>query len=115
MAIIDQVKALLGITDTTQDVTLTYLIDLVTQLAQDYTRLAALPPAVNTYMVDMVIDRYRMRGYGQTGLPQVVSSITEDRKQIQFRDTSPAPDVNYGISLSEQEKVQLRRYRVVWS
>lgn len=114
MATIDQVKALLGITDATQDATINYLIGLVTQLAQDYTHLAALPPAVNTYMVDMVIDRYRVRGYGQTGLPQVVSSITEDRKQIQFRDTNPAPDANYGITLSEQEKVQLRRYRVMW-
>lgn len=115
MVIIDQVKALLGITDTTQDAIINYLIGLVTQLVKDYTRLTTLPPTVSTYMVDMVIDRYRMRGYGQTGLPQVVSSITEDRKQIQFRDTSPAPDVNYGISLSEQEKAQLRRYRVMWS
>lgn len=115
MELIDNVKMLLGITDSSKDELLTYLGNLVTGMANKYCKAAVAPDDFSTVLAPMVAERYRANGYGQEASPQIVESISEGNESVHFMKLRNAPE-NYILSneLTDGEKSVLQPYRKLW-
>ncbi len=108
-----QVKMLLGIADadTDKDDLLTYVGNVVTVEVKGYCRVAVISDELQSVITDMVVDRYRARGYGQQDTPQTVSSITEGNVTVQLKTALS----NATMELTDAEKKRLTPFRKLWS
>ena len=115
MPMLDQVKMLLGITDTGKDGLLTYIGNLVNGMAMQYCRLSVRPDDFDTVLPPMVAERYRANGWGQECTPQTVESISEGNVSVHFAKLRNVPE-NFIISneLTDGEKTVLQPYRKLW-
>lgn len=104
---IDTIKMLLGITDASKDNLLNYLNNAVTTEVKKYCRIKVIPDELQVIINDLVVDRFRSRGYGASEAPKTVSSISEGDVSISFKT------VQYGITaeLTDAEKQRLVPYR----
>ena len=111
MTLLEQVKLLLGITDTEKDALLSVLCDTVTAQVKTYCRLSNVSGAgLQGLMADMVVNRYRACGYGQEAEPKVVSSISEGDTSLSYKTTQSAASVE----LTEDDWQALSPYRKLW-
>lgn len=115
MALTDDVKMLLGITDSSKDNIITYIGNLVSGMALRYTKLPAATSDMETVLASMVAERFRANGYGQEATPQVVESVREGDVDVRFMKLRNAPE-NYILDneLTDGEKSMLRRFRKLW-
>ena len=118
MDLFTQVKILLGIavSDTSQDGIINYLVSYVTGLALRYCRLTASNSDIDTTLAPMIIERYRINGYGQEAAPQIVESVSEGNTSVHFRNPRNAPQ-SFVLSseLTAGEKTMLTPFRKLWS
>ena len=111
MTLLEQVKLLLGIRDTEKDALLSVLCDTVVEQVKTYCRLSDVSGAgLQGLMADMVVSRYRARGYGQEAEPKVVSSISEGDTSISYKTTQPT----VSGELTEDDRRALAQYRKLW-
>jgi hypothetical protein len=115
MALLDDAKKLLGISDISRDDMLTYIGDLVSGQAQRYCCVPAAPDEMEPVLVSMVVERYRAAGYGQEQTPQQVSSVTVGNEAVSFQKPRNVPQ-SYILSseLTDGEKSMLRPWRKLW-
>lgn len=104
-----QVKLLLGITDTSKDGIIVYLISLVSGLALRYCKLSASTADLNTVLAGMIVERYRASQYGQDQMPKQVQSIREDDTQVNYAVRSMLTN-----ELTDGEKAMLTPFRKMW-
>lgn len=111
MTLLEQVKLLLGITGTEKDALLSLLCDTVTEQVKTYCRLSDVSGAgLQGLMADMVVNRYRSRGYGKTDSPRTVTAVTEGDTKLEF---SVANYADAG-ALTAEERTALSQYKMVW-
>ena len=98
----EQLKMLLGITDSEQDNLLQFLLDEVRDMICGYCRIDEVPTKLESLIPVIAADLYRCKGYGTTDTPQTVSAITEDRQTISFHKNETESDLlsNYHRRLS---------------
>lgn len=104
-----KLKRLLGIPegDTSQDLSLEFIIDDITETILNYCNLDELPTGLTNTAYRMAIDLYRYDRPGDSGAPVTVASISEGDTATSF--TSAAEALNGGLLKDYQE--QLNRYR----
>lgn len=104
-----KLKGLLGIPegDTTQDITLQFLMEDVDETIRNYCNLKAVPSGLANTSYRMAIDLYRYERPGDGDAPAWVSSISEGDTSTSF--TSTADALSGGILKDYQG--QLNRYR----
>jgi hypothetical protein len=112
MVTTDKLKNLLGIaaTDTSQDVSLSFILDDIAETILNYCNLTELPSGLEHTAYRMAIDLYRNDGVGEADGPAVISSITEGDTTVQFRKSV---DENFKDTLLKNYIPQLNRYRRV--
>ena len=101
-------KMLLGIKDDGQDYLLTFLIDDMENLINSYCHTAEVPTKLRSLVPQMAAEMYRRKGYGQTAAPQVIKSVTEDKRSVSFETSSASTDTDE--FLKEYES-RLKPYR----
>lgn len=101
-------KMLLGIKDNEQDDLLSFLIDDMENLINSYCHTAEVPTKLQSLVPQMAAEMYRRKGYGQTAAPQVIKSVTEDKRSVSFETSSASTDTDE--FLKEYES-RLRPYR----
>ena len=79
---------LLGIKDDGQDYLLSFLIDDMENLINSYCHTAEVPTKLQSLVPQMAAEMYRRKGYGQTAAPQVIKSVTEDKRSVSFETSS---------------------------
>lgn len=89
----DKLKMLLGITDDTQDALLEFLTGEVRDMICGYCRIEEVPTKLESLIPVIAADLYRMKGYGAAEAPQVVSTITEDKRSVSFQKNSSESDI----------------------
>lgn len=115
MALLDNTKMLLGITDDSKDNQLTYIGNLVTGMAMRYCKLKVMPDDFSTVLAPMVVERYRANGYGQESAPQTVSGITVGNETVSFAKLRNTPqDFIISNELTAGEKTMLTPFRKLW-
>lgn len=104
-----KLKGLLGIPegDTSQDLSLEFIIDDVTETILSYCNLEELPAGLTNTAYRMAIDLYRYDRPGDSSAPVTVVSISEGDTSTSF--TSAADALNGGLLKDYQG--QLNRYR----
>lgn len=112
MTLMEQVKILLGIAGTDKDTLLSLLCDNVTAQVKTYCRLSNVAnTGLQGNMAEMVVTRFRARGYGQDATPKTVSKLTEGDVSLTFDVTQ----YNATGELTDTEKKELSQYRRMWS
>ncbi len=79
---------LLGIEDNEQDSLLSFLIDDCINLILGYCRIEIIPRQLESLVPVIAADMYRLKRYGKAEAPQVIKSITQDRRSVSFKDSS---------------------------
>lgn len=104
-----KLKRLLGIPegDTSQDLSLEFIINDVTESILNYCNLEELPTGLTNTAYRMAIDLYRYDQPGAPSVPVTVASISEGDTSTSF--TSTADALNGGLLKDYQG--QLNRYR----
>lgn len=111
MTLLEQVKLLLGITDTDKDSLLGLLCDTVTAQVKAYCRLSDVADTgLQGIIADMVVNRYRSRGYGKADNPRTVTAVTEGDTKLGFAVTTYAD----AGALTDNECAALKPYRKLW-
>lgn len=108
-----KLKALLGIApdDTTQDTSLQFIIDDVTETILNHCNLDELPSGLVHTAYRMAIDLYRNEAIGEAEAPLgFVSSITEGDVTTSFHKSA---DDGFKNTLLKNYHAQLNRYRRV--
>ena len=116
MALLDQSKLLLGLTDDSKDNLLTYIGNVVNSMAMKYCRVAVAPDDFEIVLAPMVVERYRANGWGQEEAPQTVESVSDGNEKVSFVKLRNVPE-NFIISneLTAGEKSALQPYRKAWA
>lgn len=106
---LEKLKKLLGIldTDTTQDVSLEFIIEDVIETILNYCNLDELPAGLANTAYRMAVDLYRYDRPGDSGTPLTVSSISEGDTSTSFISAGDA--LNGGVL--RDYRGQLNRYR----
>ena len=104
-----KIKGLLGISenDTSQDTSLEFILDDVTETILNYCGLKELPAGLTNTAYRMAMDLYRYDRPGDSSVPVSVASISEGDTSTSF--TSAADALNG--SLLKDYQGQLNRYR----
>jgi hypothetical protein len=111
MKLLEQVKLLLGISGTDKDTLLTLLCDNVTAQVKTYCRISDVSDAgLQGIMADIVVTRYRARGYGQEATPKVLSGLSEGDVSFTYK----AAQYETTGELTDAEKKALAQYRKLW-
>lgn len=111
MTLLEQIKTLLGITNTDKDSLLALLCGNVTAQVKTYCRLSDVSDTgLQGIMADMVVTRYRARGYGQEAAPEVLSGLSEGDVSVTFKPVQYDATGN----LTDAEKTALSQYRKLW-
>ena len=79
---------LLGIKDNEQDSLLSFLIDDTVNLILGYCRISILPRQLESIVPVIAADMYRRKGYGKSEAPQVIKSVTQDKRSVSFKDSA---------------------------
>ena len=85
---LDRLKMLLGIKDNEQDSLLSFLIDDTVNLILGYCRISILPRQLESIVPVIAADMYRRKGYGKSEAPQVIKSVTQDKRSVSFKDSA---------------------------
>lgn len=111
MTLLEQVKLLLGITNTERDALLSLLCDTVTAQVKTYCRITDVSnTGLQGIMADMVVSHYRSQEYGQEAAPKVVSSISEGDTSISYKTAQPT----VSGELTDDDRRALAQYRKLW-
>lgn len=104
-----KLKALLGVpeADTSQDVSLQFILDDVRETIINYCNINELPSGLINTAYRMAVDLYRHSRPGDAEGPVIVSSITEGNTSTSF---ASAADALQGGVLADY-KGQLNRHR----
>ncbi len=106
---VTRIKELLGVSaeNTSQDVSLTFIADIVKETVLNYCNLDTLPDGLKNTCIRMAVDLYRYEKPTESGVPLRVVSITEGDTATSF---SVLNDALKG-SILKDYKGQLNRYR----
>ena len=90
MAALENVKALLGITDADRDGLLSLIIAETEEYIRDYCHTEEIPQKLKGTVPFMAADLYRAKGYGAVELPSDVKSISEGQRSVSYETKRPA-------------------------
>lgn len=85
-------KLLLGIEDDEQDSLLSFLIEDAANMVMGYCRIDFIPSQLESLIPMIAADMYRAKGYGSTAVPQVIKSVTEDKRSVSFESSGTDTD-----------------------
>lgn len=81
-------KMLLGIKDNDSDELLSFLIEDAVNMILGYCHIDILPKQLESFVPMIAADVYRAKGYGKAAAPQIVATVTEDKRSFSLRDTN---------------------------
>lgn len=111
MTLLEQAKVLLGISGADKDALLNLLCNSVTAQVKTYCRISDVSDAgLQGLMADMVVTRYRARGYGQETAPKILSGLSEGDVSFTYKTTQ----YDTTGELTDAEKKALSQYRKLW-
>lgn len=105
-----QVKQLLGITGNEKDTILMFLIEKAMDTICNYCHTDKLPEGLETTFLSIVVDLYRLEGYGKEEVPKTVTSISEGDTSLSFGALSQQTDTGIHGFLKDYVN-QLNQYR----
>jgi hypothetical protein len=113
MAVIDTLKDLLG--DGVNQTAAQFCLDDCTRLALDYCHLEELPAGLESTVIRMAVDMYRLEGYGQAvGSLGEVTSIKEGDTTITFEHNKYNTQTGAGgAALLKNYSARLNAFRKV--
>ena len=94
-----------------------FCLDDATQLALDYCNIAEIPQSMETLIVRMAVDLYRLGGYGSTESPQgPITSIKEGEQSVTYATLGFAQDrgamaADNGAAILANYQLRLNEYR----
>lgn len=92
MEAIEILKTLLGIKDNEQDSLLSFLISDTENLIKGYCRIDIVPRQLESLVPVIAADIYRTKGYGQQGVPTVVTSETQGSRSWSYENKAVNTD-----------------------
>lgn len=104
---IDRLRALLGITDESQDVLIMFALENAREIVKSYCHVEEIPEELGTMVLRMAVDIYRNEQLGKADVPQTVSSVKVGDTSTSFQ--AQASDFTTGLLKSY--KMVLNRYR----
>lgn len=119
LQLLDRVKDVLGIPreDTTNDVKLSFTLDLVTEQICSYCHVETVPSGLYNTAVLMCVDAYRQSNLGVETIESELKGITRGDTSYSYRTASevaadkiknPAFVNNYSLHLNRYRKVGFR-------
>ena len=105
-------KILLGITDESKDVILSFVIDKVSDMICNYCRVDEVPTGLSNVLLNMCVDMYRAESLGQEQVQGPVKSISEGDVSVSFGSATSTSE-NSGMEFLKNYTAQLNRYRKV--
>ncbi len=107
-----KLKMLLGITDSTSDELLSYLLRRTEGWVRRFCRLTGpLPEALEDMIVEMCDTRYRIGGYGSKEAPKEVSSVSDNGQSVSYKSFVSDEEKRAKNGLTDAEKEMLREWR----
>ena len=110
MPMLDTLKSLLG--PTVIEGAAQFCLEEAQQLALDYCNLEALPAGLESTVVRMAADLYRIEGYGQASVPKgPVTAVKEGDQSVSFAADRAGAIAGNGASLLKGYTQRLNAYR----
>lgn len=110
MAELDTVKALLGVTDTSKDVQISFAIDDAKEAIMNYCNIDDIPYGLQNTLIRMAVDLCRNESYGSESVSGRVNSLSEGDTSISY---GSAYDETFTGSVLKDYVKTLNRYRRV--
>lgn len=89
----EQLKLLLGITDTAKDELLNLILTETEDFIKGYCHVDEVPLKLNTLVPFMAADLYRYKGYGAEVQASEVKSITQGERTVQYNTVTRSDEV----------------------
>lgn len=105
---LETAKMLLGIKDDEQDGLLSFLIEDMENMITSYCHTKEVPAKLKSIIPQMAAEMYRRKGYGQANAPQVIKSVTEDKRSVAFHTNSLSTDTDEFL---KEYEARLKPYR----
>lgn len=110
MAMIDTLKGLLG--DGANETGAQFCLDDCTRLVLDYCHLEELPVELESTVIRMVVDMYRLEGYGQAAVPKgPVTALKEGDQSVSFAADRAGAIAGSGAKLLTDYTSRLNGFR----
>lgn len=107
---LEKLLALLG--DGANAAAAEFCLDDCTHLALDYCNLDVLPAGLESTVVRMAVDLYRLQGYGQEAAPEgPVTAVKEGDQSISYAADRAGAIAGAGAALLTNYAVRLNAYR----
>lgn len=107
---LDKLKLLLGIKDDSKDATLEFTLDRVEEIIKNYCNITKIPEELNTTVLSMAMELYRLENFGNEEGKKEVKSIQVGDTTTTFETSK---DMNIAEELLKDYKAQLAPYRKV--
>ena len=112
-----KIKNLLSLTDSSEDIYLTVMLDLAKEAVLDYCNLSELPSALNYTLCQIVADSYieskAKIGGNNSKITGDISSISEDGRTVSFINNSSTALQNI-INNKIENRTILNRYKKLY-
>lgn len=112
---LDKIKILLGIgeTDASQYVILSFLIESITGYAKRYCKIENIPKDMENVLVEIIVNRFRAREYGNASIPQAVTAVSDGDQSVSFKTIGNTEKADC-TGFTDSEKEMLNLWRKVW-
>jgi hypothetical protein len=107
---LEKLKLLLGIKDTTKDDILQFTLDRVEDIIKNYCNIKEIPAELNNTVISMAMELYRLENFGNEEGKKEVKSIQVGDTTTTFETSK---DMNIAEELLKDYKAQLALYRKV--
>lgn len=107
---LDKLKLLLGIKDDSKDAILEFTLDRVEEIIKNYCNITEIPEELNTTVLSMAMELYRLENFGNEEGKKEVKSIQVGDTTTTFETSK---DMNIAEELLKNYKAQLASYRRV--
>lgn len=85
-------KMLLGIEDSEQDSLLSFLIGDAENLILGHCQIDFIPRQLESLVPKIAADMYRAKGYGSAEAPQIVKSVSQDKRTVSFSENNTSTE-----------------------
>lgn len=107
---LEKLKLLLGIKDDEKDAILEFTIERVDDAIKNYCNITEIPEELNTTVLSMAMELYRLENFGNEEGKKEVKSIQVGDTTTTFETSK---DINIAEELLKDYKAQLAPYRKV--
>lgn len=108
---LENLKMVLGIGDTSQDGVLSFILETIQVEVKNYCNIDEIPAALENIIVRMAADLYRSEGYGQAQKPQTAQSVSRGDVTINYGSGAATAEITDGKSILDDYAAQLQAFR----